>query len=88
MIRPTPPKPTGIAGLLFLFCAVGVIAGVGFDFASDDIATFGLVSEPGARAVIGVAVAVGVVLIAHALRFVLGSNPKSDREGGDAGDRA
>lgn len=86
MIRPTPPRPSGIAGLLFLFCVVCLIAGVGFDAISDSDVRFGLASQPGARAMIGVAVAVGAVVLGHALRLVLGR--KSKGEGGDAGDRA
>jgi hypothetical protein len=67
-----------------LFCIFALSVGIGFDFARDDAPRFGLAAQPGGRAVLGVAVAVSVVLIAHAMRWLLGR-----RKGGrDAVDHA
>jgi hypothetical protein len=71
MIKPGPPPTRGIAGLALLFCIVALAVGLGFDFARDDAPRFGLVAQPGGRAVLGVVVAVSVVLIAHAMRWLL-----------------
>ena len=88
MIKPAPPQTRGIAGLALLFCAVALIAGVALDFALDDGPRFGVIGQPGGRAALGVGVAAGAVLIAHALRWVLGRKPREESGGGDAADHA
>lgn len=85
MIKPGPPPTRGIAGLALLFCIVALSIGIGFDFARVDAPRFGLAGQPGGRALLGVAVAVSVVLIAHAMRWLLGRRRK---EGRDAVDHA
>lgn len=80
MIKPAPEQPRGVAGLALLFCGVALIVGLGFDFLPGDDARFSVMGEPGGRAVLGIGVAAGVVLIAHAMRFVLGRPPRAEGE--------
>jgi hypothetical protein len=82
MIKPPPPKATGIAGLVFLFCAVAAVAGVGFDLMNGGAGRLSIIAQPGARAVLGVGVAVAAILLAHALRFALGRKITHADEGG------
>ncbi len=84
MIKPAPPKPRGISGLALLFCVVALIAGVSLDFALEQGPRFGVIAQPGGRAALGVGVAAGAVLLAHALRWALGRNPPDETGGGDA----
>ena len=84
MIKPEQ-KPTGIGGLAFLFSVVALIAGIGLDAISDADSPFGVATQTGARAVIGVAVAVAVLMLIHGLRFVLRRPADGD---GDAGNHA
>jgi hypothetical protein len=72
MIKPPPPKSTGIAWLALLFCAVAVVAGVCFDMLSNSDNRLGLLTQPGARAVLGVAIAVTAIVAARLFRIVLG----------------
>lgn len=88
MIKPAPPQPRGIAGLALLFCAVALIAGVLLDFALGEGPRFGVIAQPGGRAALGVGVAASGVLIAHALRWVLGRKRRDESGGGDAADHA
>ena len=86
MIKPEPPKTTGIAGMVLLLCGTAAGAGLGFDILNGGETRLGLVAQPGARAVLGVGVAVAVILVAHALRFVLGrkiTSHESPHGGGD-----
>lgn len=76
MIKPAPPQPRGIAGLVFLFCGVALIVGLGFDLALGPSERFSVVSLPGGRAVLGVGVAAAIVLVAHGMRFALGRRPR------------
>ncbi len=87
MIKPPPPKTTGIAGMVLLLCGTAAGAGLGFDVLNGNEARLGLVAQPGARAVLGVGVAVAVILVAHALRFVLGRKitPQDTTQGGGDG---
>lgn len=85
MIKPAPPPVRGIAGLLLLFCLVGALIGLGADLLMTDTARFSVIAEPGGRAVLGVGVAAGIVLIAHAMRLLLG---RRDEGKSDAGDHA
>lgn len=71
MIKPPPPKSTGIAGLALLFCVVALAAGVGFDVMSGGDNRLGFAAQPGARAVLGVAVAVAIVILARLFRVLL-----------------
>ena len=84
MIKPAPPQTRGIAGLLLLFCAVAAALGLAADLMLGGV-RFNVVAEPGGRAVLGVGVAAGLVLVAHGLRFVLA---RREREKSDAGDHA
>lgn len=83
MIKPGPPQTRGIAGLALLFCIVALAVGLGFDFARDSAPRFGLASHPGGRAVLGVVGAVSVVLIAHAMRWLLKRKPAEERDAVD-----
>lgn len=85
MIKPAATSSNGIGGLILLFCIVALLAGVLFDALSADDSSFALASQPGSRAVLGAAIAVAAMLVAHGVRFVLGRKRKADSEGGDAG---
>ena len=86
MIKPPPPKITGIAGLMLLFCTVGAAAGLFFDILSNNGQRIGVIAQPGAHAVMGVGVAAAALIGAHALRFVLGRRlgDEAPRGGRDA----
>ena len=90
MIKPGPPKITGIAGLLLLFCGAGAGAGLLFDILSDGGQRIGAIAQPGAHSVLGIGVATAVVIVAYALRFALGRRIPDDaaRGGRDAGHSA
>jgi hypothetical protein len=79
MIKPPPPKSRGIAGMMMLFCVAGGAAGLAFDLFADMGPRFSAATLPGARAALGVAVALALTLGAHALRLVLG---RKDETGG------
>ncbi len=81
MIKPPPPRSTGIAGLVFLFCIAAGVAGLGLDLLLGLPSRMGLADQPGARAVLGVGVAAGLVLCAHALRFLLGRLSDAEERG-------
>lgn len=84
MIKEAPPQKRGIAGMLLLFCATALVAGVGFEFISGVSARFSVVAQPGGRAVLGVGVVAALVLLAHAMRWMLARK----HGGGDASDHA
>jgi len=87
MIKPAPPKSRGVAGVLFV-CFLGVAtAGALIDVFVIGGSRPNLVAEPGGRGALGVAVAIGAVLIAYALRFTLGRPAKEDG-GASARDRS
>lgn len=72
MIKPAPPRSRGIAGVLFVWFFAVATAAVLIDLFAMSGSRPNLIAEPGGRAVLGVAVAVGAVLVAFALRFTLG----------------
>lgn len=78
MIKPPPPKPRGVAGLLMLFCVSAGVAGLGFDLFAEMGARFGVVAQSGGRAVLGLGVAATLVLAAHAMRWLL-AKPAQDQ---------
>ncbi len=80
MIKPPPPKSTGIAWLALLFCVVALAAGVGFDMLSNSDNRRGLLTQPGARAVLGVAIAVAAIVAARLFRIVLGRRIEPEGE--------
>ncbi len=80
MIKPPPPKSTGIAWLALLFCVVALAAGTGFDAMSGGDNRLGVVSQPGARAVLGVGIAVAAVVTARVFRLVLGRRIEAEGE--------
>lgn len=79
MIKPPPPKSRGVAGVWMLFCVAAGAAGLGFDLFADMGARFSVAALPGARALLGVGVAVALVLGAHALRWALGRAPRDEK---------
>jgi hypothetical protein len=72
MTKSISPSRGGIAGMLLLFCVAGGGAGLAFDFLTDNGPGFWILQMPGARGVLGVAVAIVLVLAAHAFRLLLG----------------
>jgi hypothetical protein len=86
MIKPPPPRTSGVAGVVFLFCAAAGVAGLGVDVLSDHSVRMSAAMQPGARAVLGVGVAAVLVLAAHALRFALGRSAGGEERGGPRGD--
>lgn len=71
MIKPAPPKSTGIAGLMLVFAVAASVGGMLFDVLDNSDSRVGLVAQPGAHAVLGVGIAALAIIAAHALRFVL-----------------
>lgn len=88
MIKPPPPKPRGVAGFLLPFFVAAGGLGLGLDLMLEPIARFSIAAQPGARAVLGVALAAGLVLVAHALRWALGRATETADGGPRARDRA
>lgn len=77
-MKTAPPPVRGVSGLALVFCSAAAIAGLGIDFVLGDGARFGVIGEPGGRAVLGVGVAAAVVLVARALRLLLGRRVSGD----------
>lgn len=86
MIKPAP-NSNGIGGLVLLFCIAALLAGVLFDVLNQDDNGFALAQQPGSRAVLGAAVAVAAILLAHGVRWALARQRNPDKEDGDAGAR-
>ena len=82
MIKPAPPKARGIAGVLFVCFLAVATAGVLIDLLVLGDVRASILAAPGGRAMLGVAVAAGAVVIAFALRFTLG-RPIKDEGGAD-----
>lgn len=72
MSKSISPSRGGIAGMLLLFCVAGGGAGLAFDSLSNTTPGFWILEMPGARAAIGVGVALILVAAAHLLRLLLG----------------
>ena len=87
MIKPASTSSNGVGGLVLLFCIAALLLGVLLGVLNADDGGFALASQPGSRAVLGAAVAIGAVLVAHGMRFVLGRARKAE-EGDDAGPHA
>jgi len=87
MIKPVSNSSSGIGGLVLLFCIAALLAGILFDVLSRPNAGFVLASQPGSRAVLGAAVAVATMLVAHGMRWALGRKRTADTEGGDGDTR-
>jgi hypothetical protein len=81
MIKPAPPPTRGVSGLALLFCGVAAVVGLAFDLMLDPGGRFRVVAQPGGRAVLGLGVAAGAVLIGHAMRLLLARAPSADEEG-------
>lgn len=77
-----PPRG-GIAGLVLLFCATAVVAGLAFDFLSGQSGGFWLGARPGGAAAIGGAVAIFCIGAALIARLALG---RDDTKGSDDAD--
>ena len=87
MIKAAPPKPRGIAGVLFVCFLAVATAGVLIDLLVLGNARASVLAAPGGRAMLGVAVAAGAAIIGFALRFTLG-RPAKDEGGADGRDSA
>ena len=87
MIKPAPPKARGIAGVLFVFFLAVATAGLLIDLLVLRNERAGILAAPGGRAMLGVAVAAGGVIIGFALRFTLG-RPIKDEGGTGVRDHA
>jgi hypothetical protein len=86
MIKPGPPVKRGIAAMVLLFSLVALISGVGFEMVSPHAGPrFGVITQPGGRAMLGVGAVALLVLVALAMRIVLAVRGQGD---GDAGDHA
>lgn len=73
MTRTPLPAKGGIAWLLFLFCAVALGAGLGFDLLFEARAEFWIAAQSAGAAAIGAGAAVLMAAAAHLLRFALRS---------------
>jgi len=76
----TPQRPRVRAGfgLTVLFSVAALLLGVGLDFATASGTRFWIDDQPGGLALLGAAVALIGVLIAHAVRLVLGRRVPGD----------
>lgn len=81
-----PRLRSGMTGLLILFSAALLAAGLGFDFGAQARRAFWIGAAPGGAAAIGVGAALFVVLAAQALRWAL--QRRARQENDDAGDHA
>lgn len=81
-MSPRPPPPSGIAGMVLLFCLAFGGAGLALDFALDAPGPTWLMTQPGARALLGAAVALILLGAVYLLRLLLGR--REPEEGGDA----
>ena len=82
MTNPNLPRG-GAAGMLILFSLALGAAGVAFDFGANRTRAFWVGAEPGARALIGFAAIIMVIVAAHVLRLILARGPgKGERRDG------
>lgn len=80
--RYDPPARGGVAGMALLFSvAVGAV-GLLVDFMTDPAGSRWLLTQPGARAALGVAVALALLACVHVVTALLGR--RADDGGGDA----
>jgi hypothetical protein len=79
MIKPAPPKSRGVAGVLFVFFAAVATAGLLVDLFVLAPSRLNVFAAPGGRAIVGLAVAAGAVLVGFTLRWALG-RPLKDGE--------
>lgn len=80
MIKPEPAKSRGIAGVLFVCFAAVATAGLLLDLFVLTPSRINIFTLPGGRAMFGVAVAAGAVIVAFALRWALGRPIKDEGE--------
>jgi hypothetical protein len=78
MIKPSPPKSRGAAGVLFVCFFAVATAGVLIDMFVLANARVDVLAPPGARAMLGVGVAAAAVLTAFAMRWALGRPIKGE----------
>lgn len=69
---PRRPRVRAGLGLTILFSMAALLLGIGLDFATASGARFWIDEQPGALALLGAAIALAVVVVAHAVRLILG----------------
>lgn len=81
---PQRPRVRAGLGLTVLFNLAALLLGTGLDFATASGPRFWIDEAPGGLALLGAGIALGVVLIAHAVRLALGRRVASDKGERDA----
>jgi hypothetical protein len=79
---PQPRHGRAGFGLALLLCAAAALLGTGLDFATASGARFWFDQQPGALALLGAAIAVAVVVVAHCVRLLLGRRVSADGASG------
>lgn len=78
---PRRPRVRAGLGLAVLFSMAALLLGTGLDFATASGPRFWVDEQPGGVALLGAGIGLAVVLIAHAVRLVLGRRVAN--EGGE-----
>lgn len=71
MNAPEPPRGSGIAGLLILFCATAAIAGLAFDFGVAGAPGFWIGAQSGGPAALAAGAVIFCVAAAYVAHWVL-----------------
>ena len=71
-------------GLTLLFSMAALLLGTGLDFATASGPRFWIDEQPGGFALLGAAVALAVVVVAHAVRLLVGRRVASEERDADA----
>ena len=81
---PHRPRVRAGFGLTVLFSLAALLLGTGLDFATASGSRFWIDEQPGALALLGAGVALAVVVLAHAVRLILGRRVETDTGKRDA----
>ena len=81
---PRRPRVRAGLGLTLLFSMAALLLGTGLDFATASGPRFWIDEQPGGLAALGGAIALAVIVVAHAARLLVGRRAQSDEGERDA----
>ena len=81
---PRRPRVRAGLGLTMLFSMAALLLGTGLDFATASGPRFWIDEQPGALGLLGAAIALAVILVAHVARLLVGRRVASEEGERDA----